>query len=124
MIKNFLIVFLLLVIIDAIWLKITLPIYDDMVYGIQNDNIRVKYFYGLLSYVIIALGMVYFVLPILKTHPYAGLMYGLIIYASFDFINMAIFNNWNIYVSLMDIAWGCVLCYTVSRLFILSGLPL
>ena len=43
-----------------------------------------------------------------------GAFYGLITYATYDLTNLATLKDWPILLTLVDIAWGTVLCTLVS----------
>lgn len=66
--------------------------------------------------------MVYFVInPALEkgqiTHAiFAGALFGLITYATYDLTNLATLENWPLKITIIDLIWGTVLGSSVSTL--------
>lgn len=75
---------------------------------------------GLLVYVFISLGIVFFVLPkVLANDSYWsvigwGALFGFIVYGVYDYTNYATLAKWPLILSFVDIAWGAVLCGVLS----------
>lgn len=73
-----------------------------------------------LVYVCIALGIIYFVLPDAQgnlAQGFAGgVVLGLVTYGIYEFTNYALLQNWPLKITVIDLAWGMVLC-GVSSLF-------
>ena len=69
-------------------------------------------------YILLALGVVYFVLPKAQgSLIYAllyGALFGLIAYGVYDFTNLATLQNWSLKVTLVDAAWGMFTCGVTS----------
>lgn len=69
-------------------------------------------------YAILVAGIVIFVLPKSQNNPLLalafGALFGFICYGVYDFTNLAVINNWSLLISLIDLAWGCVLCGLTS----------
>ncbi len=43
-----------------------------------------------------------------------GAFFGLVTYATYDLTNLATVRNWPLVVTIVDLAWGTVLCLSVS----------
>jgi len=74
---------------------------------------------ALLVYVLIPGGIVLFVRPLVRGvtigQSFArGAVFGLVLYGVYDLTNLAILEKWSLRMTLADIAWGCVLCGTIS----------
>lgn len=50
-----------------------------------------------------------------------GAFFGLVTYATYDLTNLATVRDWPLVVTLVDLAWGTVLCLTVSWVGLLLG---
>ncbi len=50
-----------------------------------------------------------------------GALYGFFTYATYDLTNLATLKDWPLTLSLVDIAWGTVLCTSVSWVGFLLG---
>ncbi len=73
-----------------------------------------------LVYALIPLGLVLFVLPRVSPETPAtaalgwGFVYGVILYGVYDLTNYSLIDRWPWRMTLVDIAWGGVICATVS----------
>ena len=68
------------------------------------------------------LGLVYFVInPALDKGEiayaiFAGALFGLITYATYDLTNLATLENWSLKITIIDLIWGTILGSSVSTL--------
>lgn len=69
-------------------------------------------------YVLIISGILTFVLPKSGGNYLMGLLwgalFGLIVYGVYDLTNYAILANWPLYITIIDILWGMILCALTS----------
>jgi uncharacterized membrane protein len=78
-----------------------------------------------LVYVLIPLGLVLFVLPRISPETPAivalgwGFVYGVILYGVYDLTNYSLIDRWPWRMTLVDIAWGGVICAVVSYIGVL-----
>jgi uncharacterized membrane protein len=126
-IKQFIIVFILLAVIDFPWIGIIYAKeYTKVIESVQKQKFVVRYLGGLIVYIAIALIIVGWVIPRLQQKNksnvsfldcflYGGLLGGLV-YAVFDFTNYALFTNWTLKTSIIDTIWGLVLTTLVTFL--------
>jgi steroid 5-alpha reductase family enzyme/uncharacterized membrane protein len=66
-----------------------------------------------LVYIIIPLGVSCFAIFCSNSRSMAlfkGIFYGLILYCTYEFTNLALIKDWPIEMALLDIAWGPILC--------------
>lgn len=103
--------------LDAIWLGVLAK--GEYRRGLgalarrSGDGIDVFWPAAGLVYVLALTGLAVFVVP--KAHdPLAalgwGALYGLILYAVYDFTNLATLAGWPLRLSMLDAAWGAVVC--------------
>lgn len=75
-----------------------------------------------LVYVVMIAGLTWFVIvPAAAQHSWTnalmfGAMFGFVVYATYDFTNLATIKNWPIMMTVIDIAWGAVLGAVVSAI--------
>jgi uncharacterized membrane protein len=102
-------IFIILTIIDSVYLYLTKSLFEKMVLQIQNSDIQIRLNSAIMVYILITIGLYYFIIKEKKS-PYEAALLGLVIYGVFDFTNYAIFKNYNIYIGLLDTIWGGILC--------------
>ena len=79
----------------------------------SGDGIDVFWPAAAFVYVLALTGLALFVVP--KAHdPLSalgwGALYGAILYAVYDFTNLATLTGWSLRLSILDSAWGAVVC--------------
>jgi uncharacterized membrane protein len=80
--------------------------------------------FAVLDWLAITFGIYYFVIP--KSQSYAdalltGGMFGILVYAVHNLTGLAMINNWPVLASVVDVAWGAVLCAVISLIgFVLA----
>jgi uncharacterized membrane protein len=78
---------------------------------------NVRYIPALLVYALMAIGLCVFVLPHATSVLGAfvlGALFGLIGYGLYDLTNLATLSTWTVRFVVVDMAWGTLLCGTVS----------
>lgn len=112
-IKKFLITFVVFLIIDLVWLIFYMGgVFGPMVKIIQGSDMKVNMIYGSVAYLFLAIGITYFGTnnvdpekPLMSSIINGGL-FGLVTYGIFDFTNLAIFENYDLTIAIMDTLWG------------------
>jgi uncharacterized membrane protein len=104
------------VIFDFAWLGFVVKDFNlrqlSEIGRIENGKMQILYAPALMTYVLMALAVVLFVLPrIQPTDPWWfsilwGACMGLIVFGVFDMTNLAILKNYPITFVFTDIAWG------------------
>lgn len=117
--SNIFILSLIIVIIDIIFIStIFKKSWDTNIFNIQKSPLKVRGEYGFIAYILIIAGIYFFVLPKLnasdtKTNIINGLGYGflwgIIVYGIFDFTNLALFQNYDLKLAIIDTIWGGIL---------------
>ena len=120
--KDILLIFVILILIDLIWLYLIKDKYAEQILNIQNQEMVVNYYSAFVVYVLLAIGLYYFTKDekdISKKVQNAAL-FGLVSYGVYDFTNGAIFKNWDFKLGIADTLWGSILCgstiYAYSKL--------
>jgi uncharacterized membrane protein len=109
-----------IVVIDLIWLGlIMVGFYDQQLGDLARRNgssLAPRWSAAVLVYLLIPAGIVIFVRPLLASdasllQAFAwGALYGLVIYGVYDLTNLTTLEKWTWRLTLVDMAWGCVLC--------------
>ena len=130
---NQLTVFLLLVALtlslDAVWIKLVMePRYTEMIRGIQNTSMMVRFIPVLITYALI-IGSIYLLAyphvratNLVGDSLYYGGLLGLAVYGIFSFTNYSLIRDWTLPVAILDTAWGFILySISVGALVYISG---
>ena len=107
--------------IDMVWLGVVAKnLYREQIGFIMKTNFNWPA--AFLFYFLYIFGLVYFVInPALDkgqiSHAiFAGALFGLITYATYDLTNLATLENWPLKITIIDLIWGTVLGSSVSTL--------
>jgi uncharacterized membrane protein len=113
-----LIVLMLYIVLDSFWFQFSLPSYKAAVKKIQGKDMNMKML-GSIAWLLLSVGMVFFVLPQVHNSEKAlrfGALYGLVVYGVFNGTNYAMFDDWNLSISMIDTAWGTLVSSLVAYL--------
>jgi len=112
--KMYIIAFIIFLAIDAIWLGLVAPkFYKAQIGHLMADKPNLVA--ALVFYLIFIVGVVYFVVnPAVEAQSItkvlvAGVLFGLITYATYDLTNLATLKDWPIVVTVVDLVWGTTL---------------
>jgi uncharacterized membrane protein len=92
--------------------------YSSLIQNIQGVPMVINYTYATLSYLLMVLGLVVFVLPYATSVGRSllyGALFGIVVYGVYNFTIAAVLNNWAGNVILVDLTWGAVV-YSTSAL--------
>ncbi len=126
-IKTYLLAFVIFMGIDFIWLGlIARGFYREQIGFIMKENFNMMA--ATLFYLLFIVGLLFFVLNkafAIESWKYAlfvGMFYGFITYATYDITNLSTLKDWPLLISIVDIAWGSILCGLTSYLtYIISS---
>jgi uncharacterized membrane protein len=106
-IKPLIIAIILFVIFDFIFFSlIAKKFYKEQLGSSMLDTPRLSY--AVIVYILLALGMVMFILPSNYNIWLAGAAFGLIVYGVYDFTNYIFLKSWTLPVVWLDVAWGTI----------------
>ena len=113
------IIFLML---DGIWLGyLSKNLYLDNIGSLlrlDGNNIVPNWYAAVVVYVALISGILCFVLPKAGGDPLQALLWGgflgFVTYATYDFTNLAVLENWSLKISIIDTIWGMILCGLTS----------
>ncbi|QDQ40389.1 DUF2177 family protein [Legionella geestiana] len=116
-VKAFFIAFTVFIVTDMIWLvwiakNLYISHYRPWL-RLSGDNLQPIWWAALFIYVLFALAMVFFILPLAGSSVLAavgyGALLGAIVYGVYDFTCLAIFKDFPVGMAFFDWAWGTVL---------------
>lgn len=111
------------IILDLVWFQVAGNFFKSQIGSIArlgaNGEWKVALTPAILVYVLMAAGVLLFVVPQATSLPHAlllGALFGLIGYGLYDLTNLATLSAWTLKFALVDMTWGTVLCAAVSSL--------
>ena len=128
-IKLYLIALPVFLIIDALWLGlIAKNFYREQLGFLMKTEIN--WLSAVIVYLLFIVGLVFFVIsPAFAknswTHAFlAGMLFGLITYATYDLTNLATIKDWPLFMTIVDLIWGTVLALSVSTITYLIAIKI
>lgn len=123
--KSIIIATVVMLLMDVIWISLVMkPLYISHMGSFlsieKNNTVTLNFFAAAVVYIALIAGILFFVLPKAGGNPFTalgwGALFGFIGYATYDFTNLAILKDWPLWLSIVDVAWGCVLCGVTSMI--------
>ena len=118
---------IILLVLDISWIYLNYNNYNNTVQKIQGSVIKLNIIPGILCYLLMLFGLIYYVIPMIEfqikinKHEkwlaciiYGG-GFGLIVYGVYNLTTLAIIKNHNWQITLLDMLWGTFL-YTILSL--------
>ena len=103
-----LLILFIMVALDSVYLFLTKSLFGEMVAKIQRTAIQFRLEGAVVVYLLLAIGLYYFIVkPGLSA--WEAALLGLVIYGTFDFTNYAMFKNYDLKIAIMDTVWGSLL---------------
>jgi uncharacterized membrane protein len=115
---------LFLIVVDSIWIsKVMGSFYTAQLKPIalmKGASLSPRILYAVLTWFLVALGLVLFVLP--KLTPLSpfwqpmmwGALFGFVAYGIYDLTNYATIAKWTLTMTIVDMAWGMTVCAITS----------
>lgn len=108
MLLSLLKIFVLLILLDAVYLYFTKNMFGEMVVRIQRVAMQVRWWSGAVVYIFAAALLYWFIIKDNRPIWEAGLL-GMATYGIYDFTNYAILKNYDLQIAIMDTVWGATL---------------
>jgi uncharacterized membrane protein len=99
---------ILLVSIDFVYLKMIKGYFSSQIQRVQGSTMQINYLGAALCYILLIVGINYFIIKPRKSVSDAFLL-GIVIYGVYETTNYALFKNWNILTVIIDTLWGGLL---------------
>lgn len=106
--KTFLTILVIMLLLDSVYLYLTKSMFGELVAKIQRTAMQFRIEGAIIVYILLALGLYYFIVKPGLSAWEAGLL-GLVIYGTFDFTNYAMLKNYDLKIAIMDTVWGSLL---------------
>ena len=97
-----------MLLLDSVYLYFTKSIFGELVAKIQRTAMQLRIEGAIIVYLLLAIGLYYFIVKPGLSAWEAGLL-GLVIYGTFDFTNYAMLKNYDLKIAIMDTVWGSLL---------------
>ena len=101
-------IFIILILLDAVYLYFTKDMFGEMVARIQRVAMQVRLWSGAVVYVFMSIALYWFILKDRRPVWEAGLL-GLATYGVYEFTNYALFKNYDLKIAVIDTVWGATL---------------
>lgn len=111
-IKTFIKIFILLILVDLIWLKLMAEKkYKVMIKDIQGEDMKAKILPALSVYILMSL-----LLMLFGSTDIRNFILGFCTYGVYDMTNLTIFNKFDTHFAIADMIWGGILFTVTYRL--------
>jgi uncharacterized membrane protein len=99
--------------IDFIYLNVIKDYFNNQIKIIQGSPIKINYLGAALCYILLIVGINYFIIKPRKSVSDAFLL-GIVIYGVYETTNYALLKNWSILTVIIDTLWGGLLFATTT----------
>ena len=99
--------------IDFVYLNVMKGYFDNQIKRVQGSPIKMNFLGAALCYILLILGINYFIIKPRKSVSDAFLL-GIIIYGVYETTNLALLKNWSILTVIIDTLWGGLLFATTT----------
>ena len=105
---QYLLTAIIFVVLDGLYLNLIKDYFNKQIKTIQGSDIKVNIIAVGITYVFLIFGINYFIIKNNRSVKDAAL-FGLVIYAVYEFTNLSLFKNWSYLTAFIDTLWGAVL---------------
>ena len=109
-------IFIILILLDAVYLYFTKNMFGEMVVRIQRVAMQLRWWSGAVVYILLSIALYWFILKN-KRPIWEATLLGLAIYGVYDFTNYAILKNYDLHIAIMDTVWGATL-FTLATIIL------
>lgn len=109
--KQFGLVFGLLLVLDAIWLSLRLDYHKSFFYAIQKSPLTLRWAPALIVYLLLAVAIQHVAIQSsksLKESAVMGALVGFVMYGFYDATNYATLARWTAEMAIVDTMWGTI----------------
>ena len=115
-IKEILVLAIIVLLVDALFLKMISSSFGKMIREIQGSEMNIRWNYAIFVYALMVIQIFFFLIKQGRSLSEAFLL-GATTYGIFDFTSMALLKNYKLHIALMDMLWGGTLYFIVLMLF-------
>jgi len=107
--KQILLSIIIMLVLDSIYLNTTGNYYNKVVKDVQGTGIKLRVSGAIICYILLVLGVNYFILNDKKKTLMDAFILGIVIYGVYESTTYAIFKKWSIPAVIIDTLWGGIL---------------
>ena len=100
--------------IDLLYINLFSSEWMNIIRDVQKTNVKLKYLSMYFTYLLLSLGLYYFVIQ-KNESPFHAFLLGCFTYGIFELTSYTMFSNWPLYMVFLDTLWGGVLFATVTK---------
>jgi uncharacterized membrane protein len=104
---------LLFVSIDAVFLFSMSKLFMKQIQDIQGSPFQMNIFAAVVTYFFLITGLYYFILRV-NAPPKDAFLFGIVVYAVYEFTSMSLFKKWSFQNACIDTLWGGILFYLTT----------
>lgn len=96
------------VLLDSVYLNLTKNYFNKQIKAIQGTEIELNFIAAAITYIFLIFGLNYFIIKKNRSVKDAAI-FGLVIYAVYEFTNLSIIKKWSPLTAVIDTLWGAIL---------------
>jgi uncharacterized membrane protein len=114
-IKIIFIISIILLILDYIYISIFSNHFNNQIYKVQNKPLKMNFTTTIMCYILLILGLYYFIIKENKPICEAFLL-GILVYGVYELTTISLLSDWEIKTVIIDTLWGGILFSTTTYL--------
>jgi uncharacterized membrane protein len=99
---------IIFVILDGMYINLIKDSFNTQIKSVQGSDMKINIIATGIVYIFLIFGLNYFIIQKNKNVKDAFIL-GLVIYAVYEFTNLALLKNWKVTTALVDTLWGGLL---------------
>jgi uncharacterized membrane protein len=105
---KYLLTAIIFVILDGLYINFFKNYFNRQIKSVQGSDIQINIIASGIVYIFLIFGLSYFIIQKNRSVKDAFIL-GLVIYAVYDFTNVALLKNWKVSTAILDTLWGGIL---------------
>ena len=114
-VKDIIFTIIVMLLLDGVYLGLTSTFFNQMIEKIQGSPIQFKLSGAIACYILLVLGLNYFIIQENKS-VLDAFLFGILIYGVFDTTTYAMFKNWTLNAAISDTLWGGLLFALTTKI--------
>jgi uncharacterized membrane protein len=99
---------IIFVILDGMYINLIKDYFNTQIKSVQGSDMKINIIATGIVYIFLIFGLNYFIIQKNKNVKDAFIL-GLVIYAVYEFTNLALLKNWKVTTAMVDTLWGGLL---------------